>query len=132
MFGNIFSAFKNEEFIETEAPATRRRHTRRPHDKCIAFINGQMHPVSDWSIGGLQVSADDRLYAVNDAINIELKFDVGGADMLDVQHPARVVRKSHGKLGLQFEPLTAEVRRKFQNIVNECMADEFSTSQETF
>ena len=127
MFGNILSTMTTAQDT-SDAIASRRKHVRRYSDHCICEIDGKAHPVLNWSLGGVQVTADDRLFGTGQDAEIVLKFKIRSS-IIEVAHKAQVVRKSAGKIALQFEPLTRKARNQFQNILDDYMANEFANSQ---
>ena len=126
MLGNILSSFTGDS-VDRKVPS-RRRHSRRSCDKCVTVVNGKMYPVVDWSIGGLQISGDERTFSMNEEMNVVMKFQLRD-DILEVPHQARVVRKNNGRVAFEFLPLDKETRNKFQNVVDDQIASEFSDSQ---
>ena len=108
--------------------ATRRRHPRRKSDRCVAVICGQTFPVEDWSPGGLQIAADDRLFSMGQDIDFTVKFKLRNT-ILDVNHRGRVVRKTNQKVAFEFEALPQAIRRAFQQVIDDQVAREFANSQ---
>lgn len=127
MFGNILSAMTTARDT-SDSIITRRKHIRRYSDACVCEIDGKTYPVLNWSLGGIQVTADDRLFGIGQDIPVNLKFKIR-SQVTEVAHAATVVRKSTGKVALQFEPLTQKTRNAFQNIIDDFMASEFADSQ---
>lgn len=126
----IRSFLLNLKSSHDEIIATRRRHPRRSEDRCVAVIYGQTFPVGDWSFGGVQIDADERLFGTHQEMDVGLKFRLGNR-ILDVAHKGRVVRKGRGRVALQFEPLTRAVRHVFQTVIDDHAAQEFANSQAT-
>lgn len=126
MFGNFFGAMTTAE--SQESGLSRRKSTRRSSDHCVCNIGGKSYPVLNWSIGGVQITADDRLFAIGQVVEFSLKFKIR-TTIVEVTHMATVVRKSRGSVAFQFEPLTRQVRNDFQNIIDDLMASEFASSQ---
>ena len=126
MFGTFFSSLSadnsNEEF------AARRKYARRETDKCVSVIGGRSYPVVNWSLGGLMIQADERLFGVDDELNVILKFKLS-QKIVDVPHRAKVVRKSRNKIAFEFRPLTQQIRNNFQNVVDDYVASQFAESQ---
>jgi hypothetical protein len=112
----------------TDGFSSRRLHPRRSCDQCVGFINGKAHPVLDWSPGGLRVFADSRPVAIGEEMDVEMKFHLR-EKLIDVRHRATVVRKSNDSLSFQFLPLTGDIRRTFQNVIDDFNAREFAGSQ---
>jgi len=126
MFGSLFAGLKaqntNEQF------STRRRFSRRHCDNCVVIINGQIYPIDNWSMGGLAINADAREFGVDDTIDVTMKFKLSD-NVIDLPHKARVVRKTPHGIGFEFEPLTDNVRRGFQNVVDDYVSSKFAESQ---
>lgn len=129
MFGRLFSSLKDEPV--SADPSARRRHNRRECDKCVTVINGKTYPVENWSLGGIMIQADERLFSSEDEVNMTLKFRLR-EDIIDVNHIAKVVRKSKNKVAFQFKPLTQQIRTNFQNVVDDYVASQFAASQTQF
>lgn len=127
MFGNFLSSLKNEK-SQPKIDTTRRRHARRSADRCVSVIDGKIYPVLDWSLGGTQITCDERLYGVGQEVEIALKFQLR-EDVIDIPHKGRVVRKGKGRIALEFLPLTKEIRDRFQNVVDDYISREFADSQ---
>ncbi|MCD8498045.1 MAG: PilZ domain-containing protein [Alphaproteobacteria bacterium] len=111
-----------------ESTISRRKTTRRYSDHCVCSIGGKSYPVLNWSISGLQITADDRLFAIGQEVEFSLKFKIR-ASIVEVKHTATVVRKSRGSVAFEFSPLSRTVRNDFQNIMDDFMANEFANSQ---
>lgn len=107
---------------------TKRRHPRRDVDRCVVIIHGQTFPVENWSLGGLLLDADERLFGLEQDLDITVKFKLRNT-ILDINHKASVVRKSNGKVALQFEPLPQTIGRQFQQVVDDYVAGQFAHSQ---
>jgi hypothetical protein len=126
MFANLFSSLRaennNEEF------AVRRKFSRRGADHCISVINGQPYPVENWSLGGLLIQADERIFSVNDELSITMKFKLS-QKIVDIPHKARVVRKARNKIAFEFKPLTRAIQNNFQSVIDDYVASQFAASQ---
>jgi len=127
MFGSILSGFKTEN-PEQKDSQTRRRHARRIGDKCVTLIDNKLYPVLDWSMGGVQVTCDERVYGIGQEVDLDLKFQLR-EDVINIPHKGRVVRKGKSRVAFEFLPLTKEIRDRFQNIVDDYMVREFADSQ---
>lgn len=129
MIANIMNVlgFADEDNT-SEDNLTRRAYPRRVTDKCIGIVNGQAMPVLDWSPGGLRVFGDARPYNLGQEIDVTLKFHMDNT-LVDVQHKAQVVRKSAEVFAVQFAPLTSEIRKTFQHVIDSFNAEEFANSQ---
>ena len=126
MFRSLFAGLKaqnnNEQF------STRRRFTRRACDNSVVIINGQIYPVENWSMGGVAINADAREFGVDDVLDVTMKFKLS-EDVIDLPHQARVVRKTPHGVGFEFTPLTDNVRKGFQNVVDDYVSSKFAESQ---
>ncbi len=109
-------------------PATRRKHLRRGDDKCVSEVNGTSLPIENWSLGGLLLHADHRLFGIGQELDVKLKFKLF-SQIIDIKHRAQVVRKTGSKVALQFVPLTNEVSRQFQRVIDDHLAADFARSQ---
>ena len=121
--------FKNSVSSDgTDGFSSRRVHPRRACDQCVGFINGKAHPVLDWSPGGMRVFADTRPVAVGEEMDVELKFHLRER-LIQIKHKAKVVRKSSESVSLQFLPISNDMRKTFQNVIDDFNAREFAGSQ---
>ncbi len=128
MIAKIMTVLGIQDTDDTTESMSRREFPRRASDKCIGVINGQAMPILDWSQGGIRVFGETRTYSVGDQVDVTLKFHMAN-DLIDVQHKAKVVRKSAEVFALQFTPLTGEIRKTFQQIIDNFNAEEFVASQ---
>lgn len=108
--------------------ASRRAYPRRTCDQVVSFVDGKAHPVLDWSPGGLRVFADSRPITVGDEMDIEMKFHLRD-ELVAMKHRAKVVRKGMESVSLQFLPLTGEIHRTFQHVIDDFNVREFAGSQ---
>ena len=127
MFESILAKFKSEP-ASTADDAKRRRHDRRNVDHCVGVIEGKTYPVENWSPGGVLIYGDSRPFALNDELDVTIKFRLRN-DVIDVPHKAKVVRKSHDKVAFEFHPLTQQIKKNFQAVVDDFVAAEFANSQ---
>ena len=75
-----------------DAPSgTKRRYPRRDVDRCVAVIHGQTFPIENWSLGGVLVAADERLFGLGKDIDMLIKFKLRSA-IIDVPLQGNVVR----------------------------------------
>lgn len=107
---------------------SRRAYERREMDSCVGIIDGKAYPVKNWSNGGVLLSGDERQFSVNETKTITLKFKIADR-VMDVTHTGHILRKSKDKLVLQFAPLTGEVDRKFKQVVDDYISQQFANSQ---
>lgn len=108
--------------------STRRSHPRRDQDRCVVVIMGRTFPVENWSVGGLLLTADDRLFSVGNNVELTLKFKLRNT-ILDISHSGNVIRKGNNRIALQFDPVTQAVRKTFQQVIDDYVAREFAQSQ---
>lgn len=131
MLQNIMTAFGLKNSVSgdgTDGFASRRVHPRRGCDQCVGFINGKAHPVLDWSPGGIRMFADPRPLEIGEEMDIELKFHLR-EQLVTVKHTAKVVRKSNEAVSFQFAPISNDIRKTFQTVIDDFNAREFAGSQ---
>ncbi len=126
MFGKIISSPGIED--KNNLIQRNRQHARRSDDRCVSIINGQMHPVENWSNGGMLIATDERLFAIDQECNFTLKFKLCD-EIMEIDHKAKVVRKVPGKVALEYLPLSKSVQAKFQKVVDDYVAQRFAKSQ---
>ena len=128
MLQTLLSTLRNS--TSNDQTPTRRAHARRACDRCISVIMGRSFPVTNWSPGGVLITADDRLFTTGQDIEVKLKFKLRNT-IIDIDHRGHVLRKGNGQVVVQFEPLTQTIRRMFQQVVDDYVAREFANSQAT-
>lgn len=126
MFAALLEAVKTQP--QNDQMVTKRRHARRETDKCVAMINGKMYPVENWSMGGVLVNTDSRPFAVDNEIDLVLKFKLRDK-MMDIPHRARVVRKDKDAVAFEFLTLNEQIKNNFQNVIDDFVAGQFADSQ---
>lgn len=126
MFGKIISSSEAENV--TAATQRKRQHARRSDDRCVSIINGQMHPVDNWSTGGMLIAADERLFAIGQECTFTVKFKLRD-EIMEVDHKAKVIRKVPNKIALEFLPLTKKSQSGFQKVVDDYVSQRFAESQ---
>ena len=99
----------------------KRKHERRAKDHCVIEMKGQNFPVRDWSYGGVLVTADERMFALQQDAEFKLKFRLQG-EVHTIAHRGHIVRKTKDAIALQFEPLTRDLRQSFQSVVESAVA----------
>ncbi len=107
---------------------TRRLHRRRDADRCVTAIRGKDYPIMNWSPGGLLVFGDGRPFALNDEVDITLKFRIRDS-VVNVPHKAKIIRKAYDKVALKFFPLSQQVKKLFQSVIDDHIAAAFAESQ---
>lgn len=131
MLQNIMTALGIKNTYSTDGTdgfSSRRAYPRRSCDQCIGFINGKAHPVLDWSMGGMRVFADARPIAIGEEMSVEMKFHMRD-QMVNVKHTAKVIRKSNDSVSFQFLPLSADIRKTFQSVIDDFNVREFAGAQ---
>ena len=126
MFGSLFAGLKAEN--TNDQYSTRRRFSRRDCDNSVVIIDGQIYPVENWSMGGVAVNGDTRAFGVNTSVDVTMKFKLSD-DVIDLPHTARIVRKDAHRVALEFEPLTNDMRRGLQSVVDDYVTSKFAESQ---
>ena len=126
MFGKVISSPGKED--RNTLLQKNRQHARRSDDRCVSIINGQMHPVENWSNGGMLIAADERLFGIDQECVFTLKFKLRD-EIMEIDHKAKIVRKAPSKVALQFLPLSKPVQSKFQQVVDDYVAQRFAESQ---
>lgn len=126
MFGKIISHSGVSE--ERSSVHSKRKHPRRYEDSCVVIVNGQMHPVENWSKCGLLMTADDRLYGKGQDCKFTMKFKLRD-EIIEIDHQAKIARKSSNKVALEFLPLSKMVQSGFQKVVDDFVAQRFAESQ---
>lgn len=128
MLQNFLSTLRTLAGNGNEDAGTRRSYPRRETDRCVAVVCGRTFPVENWSQGGVLLTGDDRLFSLEQDIDVTLKFRLRDK-ILDVPHYGRIVRKSPLKVAIQFAPLGRSIRHCFQQVIDDAMAREFANSQ---
>lgn len=126
MFQHIITAFQDS---ETPAP-TKRRAERRSNDACVSVINGKTYPVENWSMGGLLVFGDVKVFSLNNNIDLTLKFKLRDR-VIEVPHKAKIIRKTYDRIALEFFPLTNKLNKALQSVIDDQVASQFAESQLT-
>ncbi len=131
MLQNIMTAFGLKHSVAedgTDGFSSRRSYPRRGCDQCVGFLDGRAHPVLDWSPGGLRMFADPRPLQVGQEMEVELKFHLR-EQLVNIKHLAKIVRKSNESVSFQFMPISNDVRKTFQTVIDDFNAREFAGSQ---
>ncbi len=74
------------------------------------------------------ISADERLFAKDQKCVFTLKFKLRN-EIIEVDHEARVVRKSPHKVAFEFIALTKKVQSEFQKVIDDYVSQRFAESQ---
>jgi hypothetical protein len=126
MFDNFLSSLKST--ASNDMATSRRRQPRREVDRCVAVIHGRTFPIENWSMGGVLIAADERLFGIGREMEFTIKFKLRNS-LIDVPLRGEVVRKVRGKVALRFEPLGITIKRAFQQVVDDYAARQFANSQ---
>lgn len=128
MFENIISTLQ----LQGDEPhvKTKRKYERRTVDHCVSVIDGKTFPVQDWSEGGVLLFGDSKPFALNSEVDVTMKFKLRD-DMLNVEHRARVVRKSNNNVAFEFAPITKQIHKTFQSVIEDYVTAQFVDSQQT-
>ena len=114
-FSNLIRRLKR--LPESLAPkASKRRFLRRGEDPCVGVIDGMVYPIENWSMGGVLVAADSRVFGLVQKQALTLKFKIGNR-IFDIPHTARVVRKTLNNVAFEFDPLTFETNRRLRTVL---------------
>lgn len=125
MFAGFFSSFLAN---DSHHPVKARRHyPRRDCDHCVTLIDGRAYPLENWSLGGAQIRADERAFAIDEEIAVTLKFKLS-QKILEATIRARIVRKCRGKVAFEFAPLTQQIKNSFQSVIDDYVASRFVSS----
>ena len=126
MFSKVI---KSSDLLKQDSSThVKRKNARRADDRCVSIINGQMHPVENWSSGGMLITADERIFSIGQDCKFTLKFKLRD-EMMEIDHNAKVVRKSPNRIALQYMPLTKDAQTSFQKVVDDYVSQRFAESQ---
>ena len=114
--------------LNADNVAQRRAYPRRENDKCVSVINDHFMPIENWSMSGVLLNGDDRLYNVGDNIEMLLKYKTSKG-IVEVQQNAHVVRKGNERIALDFSPLNRQAFQDFQRVIDDDAASQFAASQ---
>jgi len=126
MFSALLEAVKSTS--HNDQIISKRQHPRRETDRCVALINGQIHPVKNWSIGGLLIDTDSRLFGIDNEIDIVLQFKLRER-MMNITHRGKVVRKSKDTVAFEFLPISENIKKDFQTVIEDFVTGQFADSQ---
>lgn len=126
MLNTILESLKLK--VSNDDQDARRAHERREADSCIGVIDGISYPVSNWSKGGVLLAGDDRQFSLNDIKTVKLRFKLRDR-VVDILHSGRILRKGSHKFVIEFSPLTQNIDRQFNYVVDDYMSSEFANSQ---
>jgi hypothetical protein len=114
--------------LKSEAE-TRRRHMRRSGVRTDVIVGNHTFGVRDWSQSGVFFDiVPDVPLAVGDKVQVTMRFRLPH-ETVDIQQMARVVRAANRGIAAEFSPLTAEIRRKFDRVIDGFNTQSFLESQ---
>lgn len=114
--------------VSNDSFKTKRIFERRSSDKCIAAVKGHDCPVHNWSLGGVLIESDDRLFSVGQEIDMNLKFILDNS-IIDIEQQGKIIRKGNGKIAVEFMPLNESIWEGFKKVIDHHAANKFSNSQ---
>jgi PilZ domain len=126
MFETILSSLQFEG--EEKQIKMKRRHERREADHCVTVIGGKTYPVENWSPGGLLIFGDPRPFAVDAEVDVTMKFKLR-EEIMNVPHKAKVVRKTYDRVAFEFLPLSRQIKKGFQAVIDDFVTGQFADSQ---
>ena len=106
---------------EDASPVTKRTHVRHVTADCFALIRGQNFQVTNWSFGGVEISANDGVFVPGQEVYMTMKFRLLTAD-LEVVHRGTVLRSLGQRAAIRFDDLKPHVSRGFQRVVDDSYA----------
>ena len=117
-----------DDSFNTEADA-RRKHIRHPGMQADVMVSDRSYGVRDWSLGGIffETLPDARM-VVGDQVQFTLRFRLPHETVSIVQ-PGRVVRAAKRGIAAEFTPLSPEIRRRFDKVIDGFNAQSFLESQ---
>lgn len=111
------------------AERTKRRFERRKgNEKSMIEVNGKQFSLTDWSEGGAFFEGSDVPLALGQELNFTLKFKMRHG-IVAVRHKGRVVRSAMKGAAVQFDPLTRDIKRQFDRVVDGLISENFMASQ---
>ena len=114
--------------LQADNVAQRRAYPRRENDKCVSVIDDHFMPIENWSMSGVLLNGDDRMYNVGDNIEMLLKYKTSKG-VVEVQQSGHVVRKGNERIALEFSPLNRQAFQDFQRVIDDDAASQFAASQ---
>ena len=111
-----------------EQEHTRRASHRLASLRSVCMIESKNYPIVDWSMDGVQIVADPRMFSQNQKLEIILKFKLHHS-ILEIPCKGIIVRKANDRLGVKFESFDKNIRQLFLKVVDDYFANEFAESQ---
>jgi hypothetical protein len=113
----------------TDSNRVRRLPPRHPGTQAEVSIAGRTFSVRDWSMSNLffDTPPDSRLI-VGDKVLLEMTFRLPH-ETVAIEHPAMIIRTATRGAMVEFMPLTSDVRRKFERVIDGYHVQSFVESQ---
>ena len=94
----------------------------------VCIIDSPIYPIVDWSMGGVQIVADPRMFSQNQELELILKFKLQDS-IVEIPCKGEIVSKATDRLGIKLEPLNQEARQLSMKVLDSCVVNEFANSQ---
>lgn len=104
-----------------------RHNIRKAPVQADVEINGRLHNVRDWSMGGLSMDAQDSPPA-GQVVDMTIRFYLPHETVL-VDLPGKVVWVMEHGAAIEFAPLATETRRRLQTVMDGINMLDFLESQ---
>lgn len=107
----------------------RRRYARHAGQDVEVVVANRVYSVKDWSYGG--VSFETLLDApvnAGDSLQMTIRFRFPH-ETVSITQPGRVVRAARRGIAAEFQPLSKEIRRKFDRALDYVHTRDFMESQ---
>lgn len=79
-----------------------RTHDRREEDMCVLSVNGNLHPVHNWSLGGAYIAADSHYFETDQDVQCILQLKTRNT-IKRIALDAAVIRKDETGVALAFQ-----------------------------
>lgn len=128
MLEKLLASFGPRTINAPEETETRRRHARRAGTRLKVTVGQRNYDAQDWSLGGLFLQGNDSGLAPGDRVQITMQFDLPN-DTIVISHQGRIVRSAKRGVAAEFMPLTDDVRRGFDKVIDNLHSLSFTESQ---
>ena len=129
MLANVLSGFKTSH--SNDDGSIKRKHERRGGDRCVCLLSNMPYPVEDWSMGGVRLTADSRVFTVGQSVDLTMKFKIRG-EMINIPVTGTVVRRTSNGIAVKYDASAENVKHAFQNIISDVITMQFADSQSNF
>lgn len=108
---------------------SRRKYIRHPAAQAEVVVADRVYSLRDWSMGGISfdTTLDARL-TEGDIVQFMLRFRLPH-DTISIPQQGRVVRTARRGVAAEFAPLSLDVRRKFEKVLDSLHTQSFVESQ---